>query len=125
MLLSQSISSLIENNNSALNNTSADVLNGLKILHEGQWYICGNLALNEGQAPHKLINSSPADLDYQLLVKAALLLVADSVEQPVTITTGFPYATYRIYKDIATEQLKKSHIIEYDASTFGGTGKKP
>jgi len=124
MLLSQSFSSLIENNNSPLNNTSADVLNGLKILHEGQWYICGNLALNEGQAPHKLINSSPSDLDYQLLVKAALLLVADSVEQPVTITTGFPYATYRIYKDIATEQLKKSHIIEYDASTFGGNGKK-
>jgi len=124
MLLSQSFSSLIENNNSALNNTAADVLNGMKILHDNQWYICGNLALNEGQAPHKLINSSPADLDYQLLVKAALLLVAESVEQPVTITTGFPYATYRIYKDIAAEQLKKSHMIEYDSSTFGGSGKK-
>jgi len=124
MLLSQSFSSLIENNNSALNNTSADVLNGLKILHENQWYICGNLALNEGQSPHKLINSSPNDLDYQLLVKAAMLLVAENVEQPVTITTGFPYATYRIYKDLAVELLKKTHIIEYDGSTFGGSGKK-
>jgi len=124
MLLSQSFSSLIENNNSALNNTAADLLNGLKIFHDNQWYICGNLALNEGQAPHKLINSSPADLDYQLLIKAAMLLVADAVEQPVTITTGFPYATYRIYKDIAIEQLKKTHIIEYDGSTFGGSGKK-
>ncbi|HEY0245303.1 MAG TPA: ParM/StbA family protein [Mucilaginibacter sp.] len=124
MLLSQSFSSLIENNNSALNNTAADLLNGLKILHDNQWYICGNLALNEGQAPHKLINSSPADLDYQLLIKAAMLLVADTVEQPVTITTGFPYATYRIYKDIAIEQLRKTHIIEYDSSTFGGSGKK-
>jgi len=124
MLVSQTFSSLIENNNSALNNTSADLLNGLKILHENQWYICGNLALNEGQSPHKLINSSPNDLDYQLLVKAAMLLVADNVEQPVTITTGFPYATYRIYKDIAIEQLKKTHIIECDSSTYGGAGKK-
>jgi hypothetical protein len=124
MLLSQTFSSLIEINNSALNNTSADLLNGLKILHDNQWYICGNLALTEGQAPHKLINSSPSDLDYQLLAKAAMLLVADHVEQPITITTGFPYATYRIYKEQAIESLRKSHIIEYDASTFGGTGKK-
>jgi plasmid segregation protein ParM len=109
MLLSQTFSSLIENNNSALNNTAADLLNGLKILHENQWYICGNLALTEGQSPHKLINSSPNDLDYQLLIKAAMLLVAEQVEQPVTITTGFPYATYRIYKDIAIEQLKNTH----------------
>jgi plasmid segregation protein ParM len=124
MLHSQSFSSLIENNNSALNNTSADLLNGMKIFHDNQWYICGNLALNEGQSPHKLINSSPNDLDYQLLIKAAMALVAESVEQPVTITTGFPYATYRIYKDIAAEQLRKTHIIEHDASTFGGAGKK-
>ncbi|MDB5011324.1 MAG: hypothetical protein JWQ06_2113, partial [Mucilaginibacter sp.] len=124
MLLSQSFSSLIENNNSTLNNTSADLLNGLKVFHNNQWYICGNLAINEGQSPHKLINSSPNDLDYQLLVKAAMLLVIDAVEQPITITTGFPYATYRIYKDIAIEQLKKTHIIEYDSSTFGGAAKK-
>jgi plasmid segregation protein ParM len=123
MLLSQSFSSLIESNNSPLINTSADLLNGLKVLHNNQWYICGNLALMEGQSPHKLINSSPNDLDYQILTKAAMLLT-ESVEQPVTITTGFPYATYRIYKDIAIEQLKKTHIIEYDASTYGSTGKK-
>ncbi|MGF7078545.1 hypothetical protein [Mucilaginibacter sp. UYCu711] len=124
MLLSQSFSSLIENNNSALNNTSSDLLNGLKVFHNSQWYICGNLALNEGLSPHKLLNSSPEDLDYQLLIKAAMLLVTDDVEQPVTITTGFPYATYRIYKDVAIEQLKKTHIVEYDASTFGGNGKR-
>ncbi|GAB3928298.1 ParM/StbA family protein [Mucilaginibacter myungsuensis] len=124
MLLSRSFSSLIENNNTNLNNTAADLLNGLKVFHNNQWYICGNLALTEGQAPHKLINSSPNDMDYQLLTKAAMLLVADSVEQPVTITTGFPYATYRIYKDAAIEHLKKTHVLEYDSSTFGSAGKK-
>ncbi len=120
----QSFSSLIENSNADLSNTSKDMLNGLKIFHENQWYICGNLAINEGQSPHKFINSSPADLDYQLLIKSALLLASDSVEQPLTITTGFPYSTYRIYKDQATEFLKKTHIIEYDASTFSRAGKR-
>ncbi|MES3018275.1 MAG: hypothetical protein V4721_10870 [Bacteroidota bacterium] len=124
MFAIQSFSSLIENSNSNLSNTSKDLLNGLKIFHENQWYICGNLALNEGQLPHKLINSSPADLDYQLLVKAGLLLVADSVEQPLTITTGFPYSTYRIYKDMATDFLKKTHIIEFDASTHSNSAKR-
>lgn len=124
MFAIQSFSSLIENSNANLSNTSKDLLNGLKIFHENQWYICGNLALNEGQLPHKFINSAPSDLDYQLLVKAALLLIADSVEQPITLTTGFPYSTYRIYKDMATDFLKKTHIIEYDASTFSSAGKK-
>ncbi|HCN84963.1 MAG TPA: hypothetical protein DIT07_15300 [Sphingobacteriaceae bacterium] len=120
----QSFSSLIENNNSILANTSRDLLNGLKINHDNQWYVCGNLALNEAQFPHKLINSSPTDVDYQLLLKAAMLLVHESVEQPLTITTGFPYATYRVYKDQAIEYLKKTHIIEYDSSTFSSTGGK-
>src|SRR5690606_3777034 len=57
-------------------------------------------------------------------VKAALLLVSDSVEQPLFLTTGFPYSTYRIYKDQAIELLKKTHIIEYDASTFGSGNKR-
>lgn len=124
MFAIQSFSSLIENSNSNLSNTSKDLLNGLKIFHENQWYICGNLALNEGQLPHKFINSSPADLDYQLLVKSALLLIADSVEQPITITTGFPYSTYRIYKDMAAEFLKKTHIIEFDSSTHSTNAKR-
>lgn len=124
MFAIQSFSSLIENNNSILANTSRDLINGLKINHDNQWYVCGNLALNEGQLPHKLINSSPADMDYQLLLKAAMLLVHESVEQPLTITTGFPYATYRVYKDQAIEYLKKTHIIEYDSSTFINNGGK-
>jgi len=53
-----------------------------------------------------------------------MLQVAEKVEQPVSITTGFPYATYRIYKDAAIDYIKKTHIIEYDSSTFGGSGKK-
>jgi plasmid segregation protein ParM len=120
----QSFSSLTEINNTNLSNTSKDLLNGLKLFHENQWHICGNLAKSEGQLPHKFINSAPSDMDYQLLVKAALLLVSDTAEQPLTITTGFPYSTYRIYQDMATEFLNKTHIIEFDASTYGKSGKR-
>jgi hypothetical protein len=124
MFKSQSFSSLIEVNNANLANTSSELINGLKLLHENQWYICGNLVLNEGEFPHKIINSSPEDLDYQLLINAALLLVSDKVDQPITLTVGFPYGTYRIYKEKALAYLKRSHRVEYDSSVFSSGGSK-
>ena len=124
MYTTQTFSSLIEANNANLANTSKDLLNGLKLYHDNQWYICGNLALSEGRFPHKLINSSPNDIDYQLLIKAAMLVINESVEQPVTITTGFPYSTYKIYKELALDALKKAHVIEIDAATHRGGSKK-
>lgn len=120
----QSFSSLIENNFTVLTNTSKDLLHGLKLFHKDKWYIAGALALNEGQSPHKLINSSPEDTDYQLLAKAAILLAQGNLEHPLTITTGFPYSTYHIYKDKAASFLRQTHVIDYDASTFGAGGKK-
>ncbi|HEY1024626.1 MAG TPA: hypothetical protein VGE26_05630 [Sphingobacteriaceae bacterium] len=124
MFTVQSFSSLIESNNSNLSNTSRNLLNGLKIHHDNKWYICGGLALNEGQFPHKLINSSPDDVDFQLLAKSAMLLAHETVEQPLTITTGFPYSSFHIYKDKAIDFLRKTHIIEFDGSTYSNSAKK-
>ncbi len=118
------IPSLIESNNSILSGTSKDITDGLKIYHDNLWYVCGNLALNEGKLPHKLINSSPSDVDYQILLKASLLLMQDSIEQPLTITTGFPYSTYHLHREDAINCIKKTHHIEYDASTFFLNGGK-
>ncbi len=120
----QSFSSLVENNYTVLTNTSKDLLHGLKIFHNDKWYICGDLALSEGQSPHKIINSSPDDTDYQLLAKAGLILVQGQVEQAITVTTGFPYSTYHIYKDKAIAFFKRTHILDYDASTYNAGGKK-
>ncbi len=120
----QSFSSLIESNHSNLTNTSRSLLNGLKLLHDNKWYICGGLALNEGQYPHKLINSSPEDVDFQILAKSAMLLTQESVEQPLAITIGFPYSSFHINKEKAINFLKKTHIIEFDGSTYSSSGKK-
>lgn len=120
----QSFPSLVENNNTNLSQTAKDLLHGLKIQHNNKWYICGDLALNEGQSPHKLINSSPDDIDYQILAKAAMLLVENQVEQPITITTGFPYSTYYIYKDKAIEFFQRTHMLDYDISTHNAGNKK-
>lgn len=116
--------SLIEINNSVLSGTSRDLIDGLKIYHDNQWYACGNLALNEAKLPHKLINSSPSDVDYQILLKASLLLMQDSIEQPLTLTTGFPYATYHLYREETMNFLNKTHHIEHDASTYILNGGK-
>ena len=119
----QSFSSLIELNNKTLTSVASSQINGLKVLYDNQWYICGNLALNEGEFPHKAINSSPDDLDYQLLIRAALLLSKEKTSQPVVLTVGFPYSTYLIYKEKAVNNLIGTHKIEFDASVFGGGSK--
>jgi plasmid segregation protein ParM len=116
--------SLIEVNNSVLSGTSRNLIDGLKICNENLWYVCGNLALNEAILPHKLINSSPSDIDYQILLKASLLLMHDSIEQPLTITTGFPYSTYNLYREEASSYIKNTHRIEYDESTYTLNGGK-
>ena len=70
--------------------------------------------------PHKSINAAPTDEEYKLLSEASLLLTQPKGEEEIYLTTGFPFATYILYRDKAMEVLQGRHIINYDASTFGG-----
>ncbi len=102
-----------------LNFVSKDLINGLQLYDEqDQSYIIGNLALNEGIAPNKLVNSSPYEIDYKLLLQAGLLLASHDNNRPVSITTGFPFSTYQIYKDIAKETILKLQSIQYNRGTY-------
>jgi len=102
-----------------LNFVSKDLINGLQLYDEqDQSYIIGNLALNEGIAPNKLVNSSPYEIDYKLLLQAGLLLANQDNERPIAITTGFPFSTYQIYKDIAKETILKLQSIQYNRGTY-------
>ncbi|KYG73687.1 MULTISPECIES: ParM/StbA family protein [Roseivirga] len=116
--------SVIEGNNTDLKNVSPDLINGLKIFHDGEGYVIGNLALTEGVSPHRNINSAPDELDYNLLLKSGLLLANQKLGNPLTITTGFPFSTFQLYKEQAAGQINANHIIDYDAATFGGGTRK-
>ncbi|UCS93993.1 hypothetical protein KZP23_02885 [Echinicola marina] len=124
MIVSEQIPSVIESNNVDLRFVAKDLTNGLKLYHENQAYIIGELALSEGISPHKNINSSPQETDYNLLLKSALLLSNQKLGNPVTVTTGFPFSTFQLYKQEAMEKLEKDHIIEYETGTFSNGGRK-
>lgn len=100
-----------------------NLLNGLKIRMNENEFIVGNLALREGYSPHKNINTGPHEEEYQLLVKAGLLLVASQSDAPINLTVGFPISTYMVYRNIAREVIGKQQEICFDRDTYskGGT----
>lgn len=120
MLKSYNFPSVYEATNQELTNVAENILDGIKIHIDDTDYIVGNLALIEGYSPHKNINAAPTDEEYKLLCKAGLLLTQPKGEEELYLTTGFPFSTYMLYRDKALETLQGRHIINYDASTFGG-----
>lgn len=119
MLKTYAIPSVIEANGFELSQVAGELIKGLRLFHEDNTaYILGDLAVSEGNAPHKTINSSPEDTDYQILIKASLLLASMENEGAMFVTTGFPYLTYQLFRNAAMEYLQKNHNIRYDASTF-------
>lgn len=113
--------SVIESTNALLTNVSPSRIEGLKVQHEDQDYIIGNLALIEGTSPHKAINCAPDEIDYQLLMKSALLIAERMVNsRPMTITTGFPYSTHQIFRNDAINFIQGLQQITLDEKPFGG-----
>ena len=124
MIKTYTFPSVFESNNTDLRNVSPDLINGLKISHNGEGYVLGNLALTEGVSPHRNINAAPDELDYNLLLKSGLLIANQKLGNPLTITTGFPFSTFQLHKEAATNLIHTQHIVEYDAATYGGGAKK-
>lgn len=104
-------------------NSSKDLLNGLKIKKDDTWYLVGNLAKRGGINPGRITNASPMEDDYEILFKAAMINVVDKLQQPLSITVGFPFSTYNIYKASAEQFLAKRHfLMEYDTQTYNTKG---
>lgn len=116
--------SVFEGNNTDLRNVAPDLINGLKIYHNGDGYVIGNLALTEGISPHRNINAAPDELDYNLLMKSGLLIANQKLGNPLTVTSGFPFSTFQLYKETAANLLNTQHVVDYDGGTYGGGGKK-
>ena len=114
--------SIVESHNSELPNVAPDFLHGIKLYHNNIGYVVGNLALSEGQALHKVINCSPQDNEYQILLKSGLLIASMFVDKPITLTVGFPFATYHMNRQYVAEIVGDLVEITFDASLYGGHG---
>jgi plasmid segregation protein ParM len=68
-----SIPSVFESAPEVLDSIAEKVQKGLKVKIGEKFFIVGDLALSEGNQPHKEINSAPRDLDYQVLLTSALV----------------------------------------------------
>ena len=112
--------SVIERNDTELAGVAPTLVEGLRVLHEGDPYILGQLAMNEGTSPHKAINSTPDEPDYQLLLKGAMILAASETRAPITVGIGFPYATFQANREHAKMVVQNTTQIDYDASPIGG-----
>jgi plasmid segregation protein ParM len=114
-----SIPSVIERYNQPLINVSTSPEKKIQLYEEGVGYLIGELAFSQGLSPYRNINSSPADIDYQLLVKAGLLLASGGKSGEIVVTTGFPYTTYQLFKQQAEDFFSlKDIFIEYNGDTF-------
>jgi hypothetical protein len=112
------IPSVFESSPLNLDRTSNKLITSLKVKHDDEFFIVGDLALTEGVSPQKEINCSPTGKDYNILLKSALLVSNARLGNPLTITTGFPFATYRMNRDLAQKLIVKEHVIEYDSSLY-------
>lgn len=118
MLKTYTIPSVIEANSFELKQVAPELLKGLRVYQNETPYLVGNLAILEGSSPQKTLNSSPAEVDYQLLAKSAMLLAAQESNGAMYVTTGFPNLTYQLYRNEASQWLQNNHNFKYDASTF-------
>jgi hypothetical protein len=118
------IPSVLESHNLPIKGVTNSQNNGIKIFHNKQSFIVGELALSEGKSPHKVINCAPADTDYQVLLKTALYLTNQLTDEvPLSLTTGFPFSTYKMNQKHSHKLIKSISEIEVDERPFGGKNK--
>ncbi|MFC3196760.1 hypothetical protein ACFOET_03955 [Parapedobacter deserti] len=119
-----SIPSVIERHDKPLTQLTAPLEKRLQLFEEGSGFLVGDLALSQGQVPYRNINSSPSDLDYQLLAKAGLLIASGAKSGELVLTTGFPSAVYELFKLQAEKFFSvRDVVIEYNSDTLNGGGR--
>jgi len=115
------IPSVIERYNQPLINVSGTTEKNIQLYDNGVGYLIGDLALSQGQVPYRNINSSPSEIDYQLFAKAGLLIASGAKSGELVVTTGFPYTTYELFKQQASDFFTTRDIFIEFASDNGLT----
>lgn len=115
------IPSVFEENSTEFQKVAENFVDGIKLMDfNGKDYLVGNLALREGNAPHKLINTSVSEIDFQLMAIAGLVVSTMGRYTKLVVTSGFPYSTYQSYRKDAEKLMLNRFDILFDARTFGG-----
>ena len=113
--------SVFEENYREYEKVAETFLEAMKIVNfKDRDYIIGELALKEGNSPHKFLNSSAMDLDYQLLGLIGLLVATQGNYSKLVVTAGFPFISYQTYREGALDFFKGSHEINFDSRPLGG-----
>jgi len=113
--------SVFEENYRDYGKLANDFLEAIKIKNfKGKDYIIGEMAFKEGNSPHKFLNSSAEDLDYQLLGLIGLLIATQGTYSKLILTTGFPFTTYQAYKQGSIDFFKDAHEVAFDSRILGG-----
>jgi plasmid segregation protein ParM len=115
------IPSVFEENTTEFHKVAENFVDGIKIIDfNGKDYLVGSLALREGNAPHKLINTSVREIDYQLLAISGLVVSTMGRYSRLVVTAGFPFTTFQSYRKDAEEFMMKRFDINFDSRTYGG-----
>ena len=115
--------SLLESSYGKTTLSSVSLINGLRVKHNDSWYLVGQACKNMGRNPHRLVNASPDEIDYHVLLNAALLFCSKNSAERINLTLGFPYSTYNMYKGMAEKLLaKKAFMVEYDTAMYRKDG---
>ena len=123
-IISNSFPSVFETAFGNTENSARDLLNGIRIKHDNNWFMVGNLAKKGGINPQRVINAAPTEMSYELLFKAAMVNLVGQIQSPYCITTGFPLSAYNAFKQPAEAFLNRKHfLIEYDTRTFNTAGE--
>ena len=116
------IPSVFEENSIELHKVADNLVDGIKITNfNGKDYLVGNLALREGSAPHKLINTSVNEIDFQLMAVSGLLVSTMGRYSKLVVTTGFPFTTFQSYRKDAEKFLQRRFDVGFDTRTYGGS----
>ena len=113
--------SVFEENSTEFHKVAENFMDGIKIIDfKGKDYIVGNLALREGNAPHKLINTSVKEIDYELLALTGLMIATMGRYTRLVVTAGFPFTAYQSYRKDSEEFFLNRFDINFDSRTYGG-----
>jgi plasmid segregation protein ParM len=116
------IPSVFEENTTEFHKVAENFVDGIKIVDfKGRDYLVGNLALREGNSPHKLINTTVGEVDYQLLAVTGLAVASLGRFSKLVVTAGFPYTTYQSYRKPAEQFMSDRFEVKFDSRTFGGS----